>query len=465
MTLAERLLPASMAGQMIGVLALSFVALLTTLTAIEQSDQGSIERSAQSEFTAARLRNLMPHLRYVRRSELGAFISSVSKCHDGYAVTDRPYPGMHITNETRAVAAGVASELRMPLADVRAGRATLTRQDFGYSKCGADEMSFPFEGLVISLRQPGGAWVSAEVHPHERHLRQTFLSWLQRSGAVFLLTAAVAVFFMYRLGRPLRRLADAALNFGEGLKVEPLKESGPSDVRRTIGAFNAMQQRVTAEIARRTNTLAALSHDLRTPLTGLRMKVELVEDAAVRANLIASIRKMEAMATAALEFLRSEALDEPLRLVDLTALVESECTEFEDRGEAVCFTEGPNVSCLCRPDALARAVRNLLDNARKYAGSAEVRITPGRGGWVEIIIADQGPGIPRDRVHEVTQPFVRLSSARESEIGGFGLGLAVVKAVVDGHGGELSFAQNEPSGLIVTLSIPDHADAHGVSSQ
>ena len=455
MRIVERLRPTSMAGQMIAVLALSFVALLAALTAIEQSDQGSIEYSAQSESTVARLRNLMPLLPYVRRSELSAFVDSISKCHGGYAVSDRPYPGMRVTGETRGVAAAIASELHVPLADVRAGRAMLTRQDFGYAKCAPGEMNFPFEGLVISLRQPGGgAWVSAEVHPHEWHLGQTFVSWLKRSGAIFLLTATIAVFFMFRLGRPLRRLAEAAVKFGEGLKVDAIEESGPSDVRRTIGAFNAMQRRVTAEIARRTNTLAALSHDLRTPLTGLRMKVELVDDAAIRADLIASVRKMEAIATSALEFLRGEALDEPLRAVDLSALVESECTEFEDRGESVRFQAGPAVRCVCRPEALARAVRNLIDNAQKYAGGADVAVSR-RDNWVEIVVADQGPGIPPDRTGEVTQPFVRLSSARESEIGGFGLGLAVVEAVANGHGGKLRLAENQPSGLIATLSIPN----------
>lgn len=457
MRLVDRLRPKSMAGQMVAVLALSFVALLAALTTIEQSDQGSVESSAQSELTVVRLRNLVPLLPYVRRSELGEFARSISKCHDGYAVSDRPFPGMRVSAETRAIARDLAAELALPVDAVRAGRATLTRQDFGYSKCGPDEMSFPFEGLVISLRQPGGIWISAEVHPHEWHLQQTFLSWLRRSGAVFLLTAAIAVFFMYRLGRPLQRLADAALRFGEGLKVDPIEEGGPPDVQRTIGAFNAMQRQVTAEVARRTNTLAALSHDLRTPLTGLRVKVEMVDDPAVRADLIASVRKMEAITTSALEFLRGEALDEPLRPVDLSALVESECTEFEARGESVRFLAGPAVRCLCRPDALARAVRNLVDNARKYGGTAVVELVR-RNGWVHINVTDPGPGIPPDRVDDVTQSFVRLASARDSGIGGFGLGLAVVKAVVEGHGGKLEFARNAPSGFIATISIPDHPE-------
>lgn len=452
--------PKSMAGQMIAVLALSFVTLLAALTAIEQADQGSVEQSAQGEFTAARLRNLMPLLSYVRPAELGAFVESISKCHDGYAVSDGPYPGMRVSTDTRAVAAGIAAELELAEADVRAGHATLTRDAFGYAKCRAGEMDFPFEGLVISLRQPGGAWVSAEVHPHEWHLGETFVSWLQRSGAVFLLTAAIATFFMLRLGRPLRRLADAALKFGAGLKVDPIEANGPSDVRHTIEAFNAMQQQVTAEVARRTNTLAALSHDLRTPLTGLRMKVEMIDDPAVRADLTASVRKMEAITASALEFLRGGALDEPLRLIDLSALVESECTEFADLGRAVAFREGAPVRCLCRPEALARAVRNLIDNALKYAGAADVSVRK-TGEAIDIVVADTGPGIPPDRWRDVTQPFVRLSAARESEVGGFGLGLAVVQAVADGHGGTLRFAANEPSGLCATLSLPNREDVVG----
>ena len=439
---------------MVALLALSFAALLAILTAIEQSEHGSVDDWAQSEFTASRLKNLLPILPYVRREKLGAFVHSVSKCHDGYAISDGTFPGLRRSAETRRIAAALADELGVAAGTVSAGRATLTRRDFAYGKCPPGEMHFPFEGLVISVQQPSGLWVHAEVHPHEWHLRQSLLSWVQRSGTIFLVIAMIAVFFIYRLARPLGRLADAASKFGEGLKIDPIEVSGPLDVRSTIEAFNAMQQRVIGEVTRRTNTLAALSHDLRTPLAGLRMKTELIDDPEQRADLIVSIQKMEAVANSALEFLRGEARDEPMREIDLTALVESECLEFEDRGEKVRFAAHHSLQCYCRPDAMARAVRNLIENALKYAGAAAVRVDRG-GGWIDVTVRDRGPGIPECRLAEATEPFVRLSAARGSEKGGFGVGLAVVRAVAEGHGGDLVLQQNQPSGLIAVIRIPD----------
>lgn len=439
---------------MVALLALSFAALLVILTAIEQSDQGSVEEWAQSDFTASRLKNLLPMLPYVGRDQLGSFVRSVSKCHDGYAISHGPYPGLRRSAETARIATTLADALGLTADAVSAGRAILTNRDFAYGKCPPGEMEFPFEGLVISVRQSNGLWVHAEVHPHEWHLRQSLISWVQRAGAIFLVIGAVAMFFIYRLARPLGRLAEASSRFGEGLKVDPIEVSGPLDVRRTIEAFNAMQQGVVGEVARRTNTLAALSHDLRTPLAGLRMKTELIDDREVRADLIVSIQKMEAIANSALEFLRGEARDEPMRDVDLTALVESECVEFEERGGRVRFEADRPVRCRCRPVALGQAVRNLIDNALKYAEAADVSVHRA-GGWIEVVVRDGGPGIPESRVREATEPFVRLSAARESEKGGFGVGLAVVKAVAEGHGGQLILGQNHPSGLIAVIFIPD----------
>nr|WP_257643994.1 ATP-binding protein [Luteimonas salinisoli] len=258
---------------------------------------------------------------------------------------------------------------------------------------------------------------------------------------------------MYRLGRPLRRLTEGALRFGSGLKAEPLPETGPSDVRRTIRAFNAMQRQVIDEIDRRTSTLAALSHDLRTPLTALRVKAELVEDDKARSDLIASIVKMETIASSAIEFLKGEARTEPMRLIDLTALIESECADFQEIGAPVAFLGSGAVQIACRPDALARAVRNLIDNAIKYGGGAEVSICLSRSD-VEIAVADHGPGIPADQVRQAIEPFVRLSAAREGDEKGFGLGLSVAAAVAKGHEGSLDLAANTPRGLVARIRIP-----------
>ena len=456
MSLARRLTPNSMVGQMMAVLAVSFTVLLAIMTLIELSDHGGVAAWARSDYTVARLRNMQRVLPHIERERLAAYLAATSRCHEGYATSDRPWPAARGTPETREIASGLARQLGVGAADLRAGRATLAGSDFGYAKCPPGEMAFPLQGLVVSLRAPSGAWLHAEVHPHEWHIGQTLVSWFQRLAGVFILIALVAVIFMHRLARPLRRLTRGAERFGEGLSVDPIDERGPQDVRRTIAAFNAMQRQVAEAVTRRAQTLAALSHDLRTPLTALRVKAELIEDEAVRSDLIASIRKMESVSTSAIEFLRGESQAEPLRTVDITALVESECADFEDVGAPVRFEPAPPLPCACRPEALARAVRNLIDNAVKHGGGASASVRPGDG-WVEIVVSDQGPGIPDDQIANVVEPFVRLSPARETQEGGFGLGLSVVKAVAEGHGGTLVLQAGRPGGLVATIRIPQAA--------
>jgi signal transduction histidine kinase len=235
--------------------------------------------------------------------------------------------------------------------------------------------------------------------------------------------------------------------------VSMLAEEGTADLRRAIRAFNAMQREVAGEIARRTHTLAAISHDVRTPLTALRIKAEMIDDAQVRRELISNIDRMERITASALEFLRGQSRNESLQRVDLSALIESECVEFEEMGRSVTFVGEHGVAFTCRPDALACAARNLIDNAVKYAGAAIVRLRR-EAASVTISVADRGPGIPADQRAAALEPFGRASRAREKDQGGFGLGLAIAKAVAEGHDGALVLADNEPTGLIATISLP-----------
>ena len=203
------------------------------------------------------------------------------------------------------------------------------------------------------------------------HVTPALRDWLVRSVTAFLLVGVIAFFFVRRLNRPLQTLASSACKFASGLEPRLLDESGPLEVRRTTHAFNVMQRQVVDEMKRRTATLAAISHDLRSPLTALRLKAEMIEDEAVREEHIASIDRMERITASALAYLKGEARNESKRTVDLAELVEAECADIQDAGGEVTFHLPPKVELQCRADALARAVRNLIDNAVKYAGAAE----------------------------------------------------------------------------------------------
>jgi signal transduction histidine kinase len=277
--------------------------------------------------------------------------------------------------------------------------------------------------------------------------------WLVRSLAAFLVIGGIALFFVHRLSQPFKALAIAANSFASELEVTELEETGPRDVKRAIRSFNVMQRQVTEEMKRRASTLAAISHDIRTPLTALRVKSELIDDERLRADHIASIDKMERITASALDFLKGESRNEPIRQINLGELVDSVCAEFQELGGDVRFECPSRIDYACRPDALTRAVNNLIENAVKYAGSADVSIICTEQ-QIEIAVTDSGPGIPSNKVDAVFEPFERLCQARDSDTGGFGLGLAIANAIAKGHDGALTLTANSPTGLIATLKLP-----------
>jgi signal transduction histidine kinase len=339
----------------------------------------------------------------------------------------------------------------MELTQVKVGISTFTVNDFSFAKCRVSEIDLPVEGIIISMVIAPDRWLNIEVHPHEWHFRD-LIDWILWAGAAFALIGGVGVYVLRRIGKPMDDLTQAARQFGSGLQVATIEEGGPPDVKRAIAAFNAMQEQVKDEVARRTNTLAAIGHDIRTPLTALRVKVELIEDSQIRDDLVRSVRKMEKISTSALSYLKGESEGEEKKLVDLHTLIESECSDFIDLGENVSFSGEPGLNYNCRPVAMAGAIRNLLENAIKYGGSAKVVLSSSVDA-VKISVQDQGPGISQEDIQRACEPFVRLSSGRESEKGGFGIGIAIVTAVVKGHDGELNFSQNTPNGLIVDIIL------------
>ena len=446
------LVPRSMEAQMVSVLAISLLVLFAALMVLEVRGHETAIETAQSPATSNRLQRLYPVLDSLREKDLGSFMQIVSSCHEGYVVTAAPFRTDNVSPDAARLRSRLALELSLPAQRVLVGQAHLVRGDFSYDKCSGTEIDLPLDGVVISVQLASGQWLNREVHPHEWHFREK-IGWMLRASAAFAFVGGIAIFFIHRLSRPLNSLTDAARRFGAGLKVSKLMQAGPADVRRAIDAFNEMQQRVADEVERRTDTLAAISHDIRTPLTALRVRSELVADTELRQGLISSIDRMERITASALEFLRGQSRSEPLRTVDLSALLESECVDFEETGRSATFVGEHNVVYTCRPEALARAVRNLIDNAVKYGQGATVVVRTSADS-VSISVSDEGPGIPTEQWESAFEPFGRLSPAREDNQGGFGLGLSIAKAVAQGHDGELILEANRPTGLIAILRLP-----------
>jgi signal transduction histidine kinase len=305
-----------------------------------------------------------------------------------------------------------------------------------------------FRDLQVAIPLTDGPWV-------------TFATGLPGGGpaysAQFLLSMAimaiiilaVSVWAVRRVTAPLAGLATAAERLGHDVSAPPLPEVGTIETRQAARAFNDMQIRLRALIDNRTRLLAAISHDLRTPLTLLRLRAETVENHQERDKMLATISEMDSMIGLTLQFARDEGASESRKQVDLTAIVRGVVDEMNGAGFPVRLRTAAPILYKCQPAALKRAVRNLLDNAVKYgkSGSAELHVVERS---MEIGIDDEGPGIPEDELGRVLEPFYRLEESRSRETGGVGLGLAIAQA----HGGTVTLLNRPAGGLRAKIVLP-----------
>ena len=307
------------------------------------------------------------------------------------------------------------------------------------------------KGMGIAVRLESGAWLNAA---YSKPILNSI--WTSQTAISLAITAAIlsliAIFVARSIARPMRRLAVAAEALGRGESVKPLPESGPDDIRQTAEAFNRMQERLERFVQDRTRMLAAISHDLRTPLTSLRLRAEFVTDHDVQEKMLKTIDEIQTMTEAALAFVREEAAAEATRTVDLSALVESLCDDLAELGHNVTFIDGAAINYRCRPDALRRAIRNLIENAVRYGEGARVSVLRTTKS-IDIAIEDDGPGIPDEVMEQVFAPFYRLEDSRNRETGGVGLGLSIARAIARHHGGDVVLS-NRAKGLQATISLP-----------
>ena len=265
--------------------------------------------------------------------------------------------------------------------------------------------------------------------------------------------AVVAVLTGRHIAKPMRSLAAAAGRFGRGEAVDDLPEAGPVETRETVRAFNRMRGRLDRYVRDRTAMLAAVSHDLRTPITSLRLHAEFVEDAETRAKIVAALDEMQRMTEDTLAFIREDMRREETRRVDLHALLDSVAADLSELGRDIEVAESERVLIACRATALRRALRNLLENAAAYGTRATARIDRD-GSGVCVVIEDEGPGIPEDDLERVFEPFVRLEASRSRDTGGSGLGLAIARSIVRGHGGDVHLENRAEGGLRARVSLP-----------
>ncbi|MBR0952560.1 ATP-binding protein [Bradyrhizobium canariense] len=281
-----------------------------------------------------------------------------------------------------------------------------------------------------------------------------FVSGLWTSTLLFLVASVtlLGVWAGRALSSPLSAFARAAEDFSLNRSSAPLPENGPEEIRSAARALNRMRERITTLMNDRTRMLAAISHDLRTPITRLRLRSEYIEDPAQRTQTVRDLDQMQSMLESVLSLLRSESPVKPT-LVDVAALLQMVCEQFSDSGYAVTYSGPDRAAFVLRPDEIIRAVTNLVQNATRFGTEVDVALLMA-GDRLVVDVSDDGPGIPDERKAAMLEPFVRGEEARTMDgTAGFGLGLSIAQAIVTAHDGTLQLLDNEPKGLRVRLQL------------
>jgi signal transduction histidine kinase len=328
----------------------------------------------------------------------------------------------------------------------------------GPLRSGEDLLAPPFFLIAADLHD--GRWLTIE--PSFRTQRRRLMLSLAFIFIGTLLIAAIAVLTARSLIAPLSQLATAADALGRSPEIIETPRPGIREFAAIHKAFETMQTRLKRFVGERTHMLAAISHDLRTPLTRLRLQAEFIGDGELREGMLANIDAMRDMLTETLSFAEGDARTEASSSFDLASILISLCDEASDAGAEAEYDGPDHVTAFGRRTAIRRMFSNLIDNAWRYGGAARVSLRENATDWI-VVVADDGPGIPPESFEQAFEPFQRLESSRNRETGGTGLGLPIARDIALAHGGQISLA-NAPlgsRGLVVSVLLPKALAAAG----
>ncbi|MDX1400834.1 MAG: ATP-binding protein [Kiloniellales bacterium] len=315
------------------------------------------------------------------------------------------------------------------------------RRQFNYPAYVAISGSGSARKVLIMVQRHNG--VLKILAPEERLFSSTsyiFISWMVGTSVVLF---GVAVLFMRNQVRPIKRLAKAAENFGKGRDVEKFRMEGSIEVQRAAQAFMKMRERIKRQIQQRTEMLAGVSHDLKTPITRMRLQLAMLRASPETENLLSDVAEMERMVEGYLAFARGEGAEQP-QPTDLSALLTDVTSQMKRDGQSIQLSQDGDLTLPVQKDAIRRCITNLISNAQRHGEDVKI-IAQRRRSAVEVIVDDNGPGIPEEYREEVFRPFHRLESSRNPETGGVGLGLTIARDVARNHGGDLRL-ENTPTG-------------------
>lgn len=447
----RRFYPDTIAARIGVTIIVSLTAMVTissTLVYLEGASNGEVAEW----LTRGRVVSVVQILSAGREGERTALAAALNTPAIGVLLRDTP--AIAKVDETGFRAHQLGELLHATVADLREAPLVTDRSAL-------PEMADPFAkeapaqpgDLLVQVALPQRQWALLNVSAN--NFKHSWLRFVSRLGIWFLIIGLLSVLAARRLAEPIDDFGRAAEQLGTGQDVSPLAERGPRELRVATQAFNQMQERLRRFLEDRTRMLAAISHDLRTPLARLRLRAEFMEDEDQRAETCADLDAMSEMIRATLVFARDDAQREQTNLVDLSVLVADICDDIAELGGDVSLADTPNISAQCQPTAIGRAVANLIENAVKYGGCARVQLVTEAHG-VAVVVDDDGPGIPLHEQEKVFAPFYRLEQSRNRDTGGVGLGLAVSRTIAREHGGDVKLSNRAPAGLRARLELPAH---------
>ena len=452
--------PDSLRGQLVLLIVVALVIAQALSVWLFVDERSLAVRTAQGLEAAARAANVARLIDEAPASLHSSILRAANSPFVRFSISDTPEvdhlnhsDGGGLADRIGALMAPDAPrEIRVELHDLASGTPDMTQVPADMAQMHRAMMGGALSTVEmrLAIALADGTWLNVSTR-----FQKPPLQWPWAQAVTFVATAALVLiaacwFILTRITGPLTRLSASAEDFGRGEPGAPLVARGPSEVRHLTEAFNRMQSRLIRFISDRTRLLASLSHDLKSPLTAMRVRAEMVEEGEDRERLIASIDEMRDMVEATLSFARGMAESEPSEPVDLAAFLRQLRTDM-----AVDFAleAGSGLKVRIRPRAMRRALRNVIENALRYGGSAAVTAQHA-GNVIQIVVTDQGTGIPETEFERVFEPFYRLEKSRSRETGGSGLGFSIARSIVQAHGGTITLENQAGGGLAVRIELP-----------
>ena len=363
-------------------------------------------------------------------------------------------------SEDSSAAAALVSFKGQKSADGRAFARQMARATVVFSPRHPDHIprelspANPNDGVpyILAIELQDRSWLAFAVPTRSWGLSRP-VQWTIRFLFLVVSIALVTAIAAKQFSKPIEELAAAVCEFGKNPQATSIAERGPRELRQFIRTFNDMRSQIQTFVSHRTTMLAAISHDLRTPLTRIRLRGELIEDPDQQGRLFRDVDEMQSMVDGALAFFRDDAVAEDDTTLDLPLLITMITNDYADLNILIPYS-GPTSGIIHgRPLALRRALTNLIDNAVKYGGNADIMLKAGDRFW-SIAVRDSGPGIPADALHTVFRPYHRLDKSRNRATGGVGLGLTVAQTIIQAHGGNIVLANRQEGGLVAEITLP-----------